>query len=123
MGSATLEEWLYYSLLESDKTETFKGFGIYYDNPKKVEKSKLRSEAGCILEEKDIEKYSSLSEKYNIKIFPKKRYITTEFPFKGKLSVIFSIMKVYPALNKFTKQNGFNEESAVMEIYDETTNS
>ncbi len=89
---------LYYSLLESDKTETFKGFGIYYDNPKKVEKSKLRSEAGCILEEKDIEKYSSLSEKYSIKIFPKKKYITTEFPFKGKLSVIFSIMKVYPAL-------------------------
>jgi len=27
-------------------------------------------------------------------------------------------MKVYPALNKFAKQNGFNEESAVMEIYD-----
>ena len=27
-------------------------------------------------------------------------------------------MKVYPALNKFAKQNGFNEESAVMEMYD-----
>ena len=26
-------------------------------------------------------------------------------------------MKVYPALNKFAKQNGFNEESAVMETY------
>ena len=27
-------------------------------------------------------------------------------------------MKVYPALNKYAIQNGYNEEGLVMEIYD-----
>ncbi len=109
---------IYFSLLKKDKTETFKGFGIYYDNPQKTEKSKLRSEAGCILEDEDIGKYSKLSENYKIKKFPKKKYITTEFPYKGKMSVFFSIMKVYPALKKYAVENGYNENSPVMEIYD-----
>ena len=47
---------IYNSLLKEDKIETFKGFGIYYDNPRKVEKSKLRSEACCVLEKTDIDK-------------------------------------------------------------------
>ncbi|MCK4662032.1 MAG: GyrI-like domain-containing protein [Bacteroidales bacterium] len=116
--SGVIMDKIYNSLLNENKIETFKGFGIYYDNPQKVEKSKLRSEAGCVLEKNDIDKLSILENKYTIRTFPKKEYITTEFPYKGKISIFFSIMKVYPALNKFAKQNGYNEESAVMEIYD-----
>ncbi len=48
---ARVMDTIYYSLLEEDKIKTFKGFGIYYDNPRKLEKSKLRSEVGCILED------------------------------------------------------------------------
>ena len=109
---------IYNSLLNEDKIETFKGFGVYYDNPQKVEKSELRSEAGCILEKTDIDKLPNLEKKYTVRTFPEKEYIITEFPYKGKISIFFSIMKVYPALNKFAKQNGYNEESSVMEIYD-----
>ena len=88
-------------LMEEDKINTTKGFGIYYDNPQQVEKSKLRSEVGCILENTDIDKVPNLEKKYNIKTFPEKEYITAEFPYKGKTSIFISIMKVYPALNKF----------------------
>lgn len=116
--SGVIMDKIYNSLLNEDRIETFKGFGIYYDNPQKVEKSKRRSEAGCVLENKDINKLSSLEKKYTVRTFPRKEYISTEFPYKGKISILFSVMKVYPALNKFAKQNGFNVESAVMEIYD-----
>jgi hypothetical protein len=116
--SGVVMDKVYNTLLEKYNTETFKGFGIYYDNPQKVEKSKLRSEAGCIIEEKDIEKLSDLPASFSTKIFPRKKYITTEFPYKGKMSVLFSIMKVYPALGKFATENNLNDDGAVMEIYD-----
>ena len=120
--SGVIMDKIYNSLLNDDKIETFKGFGIYYDNPQKVEKSKLRSEAGCVLEKMDIDKLPILENKYTIRTFPEKEYIITEFPYKGKISIFFSIMKVYPALNKFANQNGYNEESPVMEIYDVPNN-
>lgn len=72
---------IYYSLLD-DGVETYKGFGIYYDDPKVVEKDKLRSIAGSIIEEKDYDKIDQLKDKYNIKTIDKTRSITTEFPFR-----------------------------------------
>jgi DNA gyrase inhibitor GyrI len=109
---------IYYQLLNGEKTETFKGFGIYYDDPQKVEKSQLRSEAGCILEKVDSTTVEYLSKKFNLKRFPEDQYIVAAFPYKGKFSVIFSIFKVYPALNKFAKENHYSLDTPVMEIYD-----
>ncbi len=109
---------MYYSLLNEEGIETFRGFGIYYDNPQKVEKSRLRSEVGNILEDPDPAILKKLEGKYNIKTLPEKEYIVTEFPYRGKLSVIIGIMKVYPAMNRFVKENGFDEDGWVMEIYD-----
>lgn len=116
--SGQVMDKIYHSLLNEEKIETYKGFGIYYDNPQKVEKSQLRSEAGCILEEKDLKKVTSLNQKFQVKKFPTKKYMTTSFPYKGKISVMFSIIKVYPALNKYSKENGLNDNTFVMEIYD-----
>lgn len=116
--SGAVMDKIYYALLNDHKMETFKGFGLYFDNPQKVEKEKLRSEAGAIIEEKDLEKINGINHSFQIKVLDKKKYITTEFPYKGKMSVMFSIMKVYPALNKYAKENGYNVDGAVMEIYD-----
>lgn len=116
--SGVVMDKIYYSLLNEDQIETYKGFGIYYDNPQKVAVNKLRSEAGCILEAKDLAKLPELHKKYAIRTFPTVKYLVTEFPYQNKMSVFFSIMKVYPALNKFALENGFSEDSAVMEIYD-----
>jgi len=107
---------IYYSLL-NDGVETYKGFGIYYDNPKVVEKDKLRSIAGSMIEEKDYDKIDQLKDKYSIKTIDKTRSITTEFPFKNKMSIMFGIMKVYPKINKYIDSKGY-KKGQVMEIYD-----
>jgi len=109
---------IYYSLLNDRGIETYKGFGLYYDNPRKVEKENLRSEAGCVLEEKDFEQLPLLKEQYRVRDFPVREYITAEFPYRGKMSVMFSLMKVYPALNRFADEKGYETDSFVMEIYD-----
>ncbi len=116
--SAKLMDEIYYSLINDYAIETYKGFGIYYDNPKEVEKSKLRSEIGCIIEDKDSSKLTQITEGLSIKTFPEREYIVAEFPSKGKLSILFGIMKVYPAIEKFVEKNGYKKEGTVMEIYD-----
>ncbi len=116
--SAIVMDRIYYSLLNDSNIETYKGFGIYYDNPQKVESHLLRSEAGCIIENKDLDRINNIKGDYKISIFPEQKYITAEFPYKGQFSVLFSLMKVYPALNKFVQKNNYKEDSPVMEIYD-----
>jgi effector-binding domain-containing protein len=109
---------IYYSLLENEKIETTKGFGIYYDNPAEVEESKLRFDAGCIVENIDESTLAELKTKYKVKIFPKEKYLNTEFPYKGTASIFVAIAKVYPAMNEFVEENNYNETGFVMEIYD-----
>lgn len=117
--SGVVMDKIYYVLKDSHKIETYKGFGIYYDNPQKVEKSKLRSEAGCIIEQKDLDKLANIQQlPFKTKVLPTAKYITTEFPFKGKMSVMISLFKVYPALQKYSEVNSLNPDGYVMEIYD-----
>jgi preprotein translocase subunit SecF len=117
MQSAKVGDRIYYTLLNDEKIETTKGIGIYYDDPKKVAKEKLRSEHGCIIENADSATLARLREKYQVKTLSQSEFTVTEFPFKGKLSVLFGLMKVYPALEKFHKEHGYIE-SPVTEIYD-----
>ncbi len=115
--SPKVSDRVYYTLLNDEKIETTKGIGIYYDNPKEVAKENLRSEIGCIVENADSSTLTRLSEKYQVKTLPQSEFVVAEFPFKGKLSILFGIMKVYPALDKFCKENGYIE-SPITEIYD-----
>ncbi len=117
-NTAKVMDDIYYDLLNNKNIETYKGFGIYYDNPKEVEAADLRSDAGCILEPADAEQTDKLKVKYEIKEFPEKKYITASFPYKNKMSVMMSIMKVYPALNKYCEEKGYDTDTPVMEIYD-----
>lgn len=116
--SGSAMDSIYYSLKNDYQIETFKGFGIFYDNPQKVEKSKLRSEAGCIIEHTDTGRLPKLPENWKTKVLPEKEYLVAEYPYKGKMSVMASLMKVYPALNKYTKAHKLNTDGAVTEIYD-----
>ena len=108
---------IYDALLNDEKIATTKGIDICYDDPKVVEKSKLRSDVGCIVEGLDSIVIARLSEKYKVKTLPVTNCMVTEFPFKGKLSVFVAIMKVYPAFRKYFKQHGVNN-SPIIEIYD-----
>lgn len=109
------------SLLQEESIETTRGFGIFYDNPKKVPANKLRSQAGAVIDmEIDSLQRVHLSEKYNLKILPRTKYIVTEFPYKGSVSVIVGLYRVYPALERFSKNNNITGDGPVTEIYDAT---
>ncbi len=109
---------MYYALLNEEKVECFRGFGIYYDNPQKVEKEKLRAEVGNILENPTPEILSQLTPKYNIKTLEEQKFLVAEFPYKNQMSIVMGIMKVYPALNRYIRNHNLSEDGYVMEIYD-----
>ena len=111
-----------YDMKTQFKVEPIRGFGIYFDNPRSVEENKLRSEAGSILENADTTQLLGIKEKFNVKVCPVKEYITAEFPFKGKMSIMIGLVKVYPALLKYVKANGYSEAGPIMEIYDMPNN-
>lgn len=118
---------VYNYLLNELKIETYKGIGIFYDNPKKVkEKVKtnesvigyiMRSESGCVIEPKDTIRLSSMQCKYKIKTLPAQKTLITEFPYKGSLSLLMAMFKIYPALEKYTKVHNL-KDSPIIEIYD-----
>jgi hypothetical protein len=116
--SAVVMDRIYHDLLKNENIETFRGFGIYYDNPKVVEIEKLRAEAGCILETNQLKHIPKLEEKYKIKTLPITSCVTTEFPYRGKLSVLLGILRVYPAMHKFAQFKELGELGEVVEIYD-----
>ena len=111
-----IQDEIYYSLIEDGITTT-KGFGIYYDNPKVVEKEMLRSEGGVIIEEVDYSKIYELKGKYNLKDIPKTKSVVATFPYRNKFSIILGVFKVYPKLNNYITEKGYQPTPA-MEIYD-----
>jgi len=117
-NTGTYSNEVYYSLLDDYNIETYKGCGIFLDNPKDVEKDKLSSEVGCIVEFKDSTKIEQVKNKYKVKILPKGKYIVSEFSLKGTPSFIVGMMKVYPAIEEYCNKNKITTASPIMEIYD-----
>ncbi len=107
---------IYYTLLNEDSIETYKGAGIYYDNPKEVNPAECRSVVGCIVEDKDYSKIENLKSKYNLVKINVSRAIQSQFPYKSKLSIIIGILKVHKAIDKFRTKHGI-ANSPLMEIY------
>ncbi len=107
---------LYYRLLNDDSIETFRGFGIYYDNPGEVKSSNCRSIVGSILEEKDYNRINELKSRYNIMKISESKGLSSQFPYKGKLSIMMGILKVYPQINKKIETMK-TETKPIMEIY------
>ncbi len=106
-------------LLNDESIKTTRGFGLYYDNPKNVEEEKLRSIVGCILEDSDEDKVPFLEKRYNVKKFPQSDSIVAQFPFKGMLSILVGVFKVYPKLGEYIERNNY-PKTPIMELYDIT---
>lgn len=111
----TVMDRVFDDLKKKDNLSTTLGFGLFYDKPGFVEKDELRSIGGCILP-RGFDPVS-LTSGYSISEFPKTSAIVCEFPYKGMASVIFGVMKVYPALNKYIKENHI-PDTPLLEIYD-----
>jgi hypothetical protein len=95
-----------------------KGFGRYNEYPCKELSKNIGFMAGCIVEEKDSLLLQNISTDFSISRLPKTSYIVTDFPLKGKLSVLFGMKKVYPKLEKFSLKNRYNLILPSTEIYD-----
>ena len=113
---------VYYELINVHNIKTTRGFGLYYDNPAEVEKSKLRSLAGCILDgysEQQIKKlHPELHNNFGVATSPSTQSVTAGHPYKGTLSIILGVFKVYPSIQKWMKK--YNRRSVpIMEIYDQ----
>lgn len=95
-----------------------KGFGIYYDDPKKTPAEQCRSFLGGIIEAKDISKVSELASKGfkidTVKIAPS---VVVEFPVKSDLSYSIGPMKVYPVISEYLHKKGYKAKLS-LEIYD-----
>ena len=117
-NSSNITNKIYYSLLNEDKIETFKGFWIFYDNPKNVKEEDLRSDVWSILEQKDWGKIPDLELKYKVKQIPRWTYVIAEYPIRWNLSYVLGVFKIYPALEKFSKENKLDNNVSITEIYD-----
>lgn len=110
---------VYYSLIHNFNIETTRGAGLYFDNPQDVEKSKLRSRVGCLLDTTpDSLTLVKIRERHKVEELPRQKYIVTEFPHRGTMSVFVGLMKVYPAMNKYLEEKSYKDNTPVMEIYD-----
>ena len=108
---------IYSKLLGEDGITPSRSFGLYYDDPKKVEKKNLRSIAGCILDKQDEDKIDYLKKNYRIKKFPASKSVIVVFPYKGIPSIFLSVVKVYPKLSEYLAHKKY-PPVPVMEIYD-----
>lgn len=107
-----------YQQLQIDEIETNKGIGIYYDDASVVEKSRLRFEVGEVLEGVSEKQLKKMRGRYKIKALPKGKYVVVEFPYKGFGSIVVGIMRVYPAIKAYLKENEIETSHPSQEIYD-----
>jgi hypothetical protein len=105
-------------LYEKNGIITTKGFGIYYDDPQKAGKTDIYFDAGCIVDAKDSLLLINISDEFIIDKTLQQSYIVSNFPLKGKMSILFGMLKVYPRLNQYCNKNGYDSNLPVMEIYD-----
>ena len=114
----TMMDSVYNGLLGDYNIETIKGIGIYYDNPLYVEKKKLHSDIGCIIEKEDIGRLDELDKVYKVRVCPISDYLTVQVPNEGRLSVMIGIFRVYPKIERYLQENGYSNQGPIMEIYD-----
>lgn len=91
--------------------------GIYYDDPGSVPEDKLRSAAGYLIEEQALADFDPEKHGLNVLNLPERKYIHTSFPNTNPFSMVIGISKVYPAIRKHIKDNGYQTYSYSVEDY------
>ena len=104
-------------LYEKNGIVVTKGFGYYYQNPFKAKNTPIEFDAGCIVNDEDSLQLSRISGEFIIQRTPKSSYIVSDFPLKGRTSILFGSYKVYPKIDQFCIENGYAVDVPVMEIY------
>jgi effector-binding domain-containing protein len=111
--------------IEAAGIKEYRAGGLFYDDPRIAGAEKCRSEAIAILKRSDLEKLEA-HVVLKTRTIGRRNYLTTTFPFRGMMSVLAGLTKVYPAYDKFFRENklapyvyreqGFEDEYGI-EIY------
>eukprot|EP01130_Rhizamoeba_saxonica_P009554 TRINITY_DN3887_c1_g1_i1.p1 TRINITY_DN3887_c1_g1~~TRINITY_DN3887_c1_g1_i1.p1 ORF type:complete len:199 (-),score=44.64 TRINITY_DN3887_c1_g1_i1:33-593(-) len=96
-----------------------RGVGVFFDDPSTVDAVDLRWWVGFVIPD-DIELKNALSTYDNITVLsiPPEKAVRSYFPWKSFLSPMMGPSYVYPILEKYISENGYEFNTSV-EIYDE----
>ena len=93
-------------------------FGIYIDDPNDTEAERLRSELGCLFDEKYKDQLAQITSdpslKLNLKYIDMKNYVIGSF--EGSPALVS--FKVYPKMKEWAEQNRYTLKPQVLEIYE-----
>lgn len=106
-----------YRWLQARGVRTFRGFGYYFDDPRRTAKRECRAVVGHVLEPADVSRREAIEERYDVKTFPAQACLQVEASYRGRASILAGLMKAYPALQRYLKHHDLPQR-AVMEIYD-----
>lgn len=107
---------IYQTLTKAGITQTA-GIWIYYDDPAITPKDELKSEVWSVINSEDISKVEDLWTSYQIKTIEKSEKVVVAFPYKNMLSYMVGPMKVYPIVNDYMIEKGYNAEIPRIELY------
>ena len=103
-------------------TEKSDSIGVYYDDPAKVAKDKLRSDCGFVISKEDsIKAIALLKKDVKVMTINNSKCLVVEFPMKNMLSFMIGPMKAYPALMGYAVKNNL-KVGMVYEYYDMKNN-
>jgi hypothetical protein len=104
--------------LSMEVSEKSDSIGIYYDDPAKVAKDKLRSDCGIVIAPKDMAKIWALKGKgLKVMTIPKKMCVVAAFPIRNMISYMIGPAKGYPALMKYAAEKKL-KTGMMYEFYD-----
>lgn len=90
--------------IEATGITDYRAGGIFYDMPKVAGEDRCRSDAIVVLKPEQIEKLKGHAV-LKTKTLERREYLTTVFPFRGMMSVLAGLMKVYPMYDSYFKNN------------------
>lgn len=103
---------------------SLKCIGVYYDDPNEVEPLRLRYLVGVVLNDTDQPAAPAVKEQLEAEGFKTARFpavdhaVTTVFPFRGSVSVMIAMARVYPKLREYIKEKLLCARP-LMEIYED----
>lgn len=112
-----IQNEIYHALKKGYGIEATKGFGLYLDNPDSVDVSRLRSQAGCVLDGNDPAVAERIGQAFQVRVYPKVPSVVSRFPYRNQLSVFLGVVRVYPRLDEYMKKHRYKTAPA-LEVYD-----
>jgi len=108
-------------LREAGFTPT-RGFGVYYDDPEKIDAKILKSDVGAIIPETEFDKMEANQVNFNFETIEASDYLVAEFKIKNAIADMYIPLKVNYVLSRYLKKNNLPYPSKVIEIFDTNPN-